>query len=409
MQNLENDLVLSSEESDEEEEDLEIEEDRQREYEKELKQIEKLEMYRKIRSVRIDVKERVEIRKLVHVLSAKLGKVGAIEQICFRPGNIAEITLTTMEDKEILIGEEIMIKEKKCLIESLEAELLNITLKYVPGEYNEFLIKKVMMNYGKVIKINPKYHPGEPKIKNGTFTVIIETKKRVPNFIEIFGKQIQTFYPGMKEQCRKCGSFEHKARECVIKTCHRCGESTHLIKDCIKCPKCLKEHKGECRKLTFSEIVKRGFPKTVKKINRKETDKKQENENTEQKENQMEIKTDTKQQQKENEEEQQEEEIKTIENTLTKLEEKNAEDKKEENNDEEEVQQEIIEDEKKQKEKLQEMTQEEREEGMEIERLSRKRTPPPPFPSPPSPPFLGLVTRIPPSLLLRLPPTTPLI
>ncbi|XP_067142962.1 uncharacterized protein [Centruroides vittatus] len=228
-----------------------------------------------------------------------------------------------------------------------------------------------MSMYGKVIKITPKYHPGEPKIQNGTFTVVMETRKRLPNFIEIFGKKIQLYYPGLREQCRKCKKLDHKARECNIKACHRCGVTTHLIKDCPNCPQCLKEHKGGCKKPTFAEILQRGFPKP-----KKNTEKRKENEQgkTEGKETEKQTETKIETQKKQDEireHEKQENKTKERENETKNTEKQNKQIEKKEKqvitNEEERRE------EGKHKEK-DEKGHEEKEEEMEVDRISRKRT-----------------------------------
>ncbi|XP_067131953.1 uncharacterized protein [Centruroides vittatus] len=228
-----------------------------------------------------------------------------------------------------------------------------------------------MSMYGKVIKITPKYHPGEPKIQNGTFTVVMETRKRLPNFIEIFGKKIQLYYPGLREQCRKCKKLDHKARECNIKACHKCGVTTHLIKDCPNCPQCLKEHKGGCKKPTFAEILQRGFPKP-----KKNTEKRKENEQGKTEGKETEKLTDTKietqkKQDEISEHEKQENETKESENET-----KNTEKKKQLEKEEKQVDRMKKREEKKRERKTKKRRKDTQGKGggNEVDRISRKRT-----------------------------------
>lgn len=77
-------------------------------------------------------------------------------------------------------------------------------------------IKTVMVNYGKVVKIVREKYPSKLgyNVYNGVRGIYMELSRDIPQSLFVKGHGARIYYEGIKEQCFKCGGFDHKKIDC---------------------------------------------------------------------------------------------------------------------------------------------------------------------------------------------------
>ncbi|XP_023225267.1 uncharacterized protein LOC111626190 [Centruroides sculpturatus] len=219
----------------------------------------KLKKYTAIRSVRFTYEEKLDTLQLINAIEEKIKEKGSVYQVSYQPKKTVEIALTTVAQKETLVGQQIQLGECCYTLESLESELVAITVRHVPGEIDEEMLKQIFNKFGKVLNVYPNYHPNT-RVRNGIYRIPIVTRKRIPSYVDAYGRRLQIYYPGVRKECLRCGDLEHEIRDCPIKLCFRCKSKLHLIKDCPACYNCgiIHEKGDKCPKISYSEILRRG-------------------------------------------------------------------------------------------------------------------------------------------------------
>ncbi|XP_023226718.1 uncharacterized protein LOC111627385 isoform X2 [Centruroides sculpturatus] len=195
---------------------------------------ERIRKYEAVRSVRIVMKQRVPVEILIKAIQEKLGGKECVQQVCYHPRFVVEVGLSSVQDKERLVGQVINIGDEE-------------------------LISSVMKQYGKVINILANYYHNT-RVKTGSFRVVMLTRQKIPNYIEILGQFVPLFYVGLKKECRRCGNPDHEIRNCSVKACFRCHSVNHLISNCPVCYNCHQMHKNDekCPIVSYAEIIKKG-------------------------------------------------------------------------------------------------------------------------------------------------------
>ncbi|XP_023219775.1 uncharacterized protein LOC111621765 [Centruroides sculpturatus] len=252
---------------------------------------EKLKNYTTVRSIRFACKGRCQLAEVITACEEITGSLGNVEQVCIKPNNTVEVGLTTVEAKEKLIGHTLKVGDLNVICESLDEDLLMVTVKYVPNEADKDLVRSILSEYGKVNKVlvHTVTVSGR-KFKTGTYRVLIKTRKLLPNYVEMLGNRVELQYVGRKKQCWRCSSLNHEIRECTVKLCHRCKSPHHMVRDCPKCYNCKQTHnrEEECPKQTLLEIYKTGGRNKTKERKREKSLERQKAQINEQRENQKE-------------------------------------------------------------------------------------------------------------------------
>ncbi|XP_023225567.1 uncharacterized protein LOC111626428 [Centruroides sculpturatus] len=222
---------------------------------------EKIKHYTTSRSIRISTSGNVQVEEIITECEKIIGNIGEVEQVCFKPNNIIEIGLTTADAKEKLIGHSIKVGSSFVTCESLDEDLLMVTVRYVPNEADKEVVKGVLSEYGKVSKVLVNTITiKDRKFKTGTYRVLIKTRKLLPNYVNMLGSKVELHYIGRKKQCWHCGSLTHEIKECNQKLCHRCKSPHHLVRDCPCCYSCYKIHEADkqCPEQSLNEIYRMG-------------------------------------------------------------------------------------------------------------------------------------------------------
>ena len=128
--------------------------------------------------------------------------------------------------KEISVSDNIKIR-----VEDLSTYQTYVTVRNVPFEMSDFLLKDIFSRYGTVsyVKKNTRDHGRYKGIYNGVRTVSMKVDRPIPSYLylECARVYIYVYYKGQTKTCRLCGEETHFANECQARRSQR----TNIIND----------------------------------------------------------------------------------------------------------------------------------------------------------------------------------
>ena len=133
---------------------------------------------------------------------------------------------------EEFCGKEISVSDNiKIRVEDLSTYQTYVTVRNVPFEMSDFLLKDIFSRYGTVsyVKKNTREHGRYKGIYNGVRTVSMKVDRPIPSFLYIDCARvyIYVYYKGQTKTCKLCGEETHFANECQTRRSQR----TNIIND----------------------------------------------------------------------------------------------------------------------------------------------------------------------------------
>lgn len=165
-----------------------------------------------------------EIVKFAKQISLKETDIDALYTIQNETAIVVKFINSSLmlKKKEEWNGKSFDFKYDNGLLIQLQCEDASKEQKYVRlfnliPEIDDIEVKLAMGKYGKVIRVIREKYPSKLgfNVYNGVRGIYMEMNKDIPQSLFIKGHGTRVYYDGIKEQCFKCGSYDHKKSECV--------------------------------------------------------------------------------------------------------------------------------------------------------------------------------------------------
>ncbi|KAM7285689.1 hypothetical protein ISCGN_032576 [Ixodes scapularis] len=136
--------------------------------------------------------------------------------------------------------EELLVKQKRCLIIDPCKEEIKLKLLWLPIPLPDSEIKKVLEPFGTVKDIKRERWRFSDLEETETLTRVVTlvlkehlTVDKVPHTLTIFGVNTLVVIPGRPPLCLRCKSIGHIRRQCRTPQCHNCWRYGHESEECV--------------------------------------------------------------------------------------------------------------------------------------------------------------------------------